>query len=95
MPDYECYPLWIMDEKGLKNIDPDELDIPNELKIALHSWSDSYNNTLNLEDPSSSGFPDRELEKIFYMEGRRLFIELKKYLGNKYICSCFNVKGQN
>lgn len=92
MPDYDCYPLWISDRDGLENVDPDAFEIPNELKISLHSWSDIYDKTLNLEDPLSSGFPNRESKEIFDLQGKKLWHKLKKYLGDKYLVVYYSVK---
>ena len=92
MPDYDCYPLWISDRDGLDNVDPDAFEIPNELKISLHSWSNTYDKTLNLEDPFSSGFPNRESKENFDLRGKKLWHELKKYLGDKYLVVYYSAK---
>ena len=78
MPDYDYFPLWISDNNGLYNVNPDALDIPNELKTSLHSWSDSYDKTLNIEEPLFSGFSSQESEENFDLKGKRLWHELKK-----------------
>ena len=71
MPDYDCFPLWISDKETLDNINPDILDIPNELKISLHSWSNLYDKTLNLANPLFSGFPNQESKENFDLEGKK------------------------
>ncbi len=64
MPDYECFLLWISDNNGLYNVNPDALDIPNELKTSLHSWSNSYDKTLNIEDQLCSSYSSQNQNKI-------------------------------
>ena len=84
MPDYDCFPIWILDENSLDNIDPNDLKISSKLKKALLAWSDSYDKTLNREDPILSGVSSKKAELNFELEGKRLYLELKKHLRHDY-----------
>ena len=78
MPDYDCWPIWDMDEPG--NVDPETLSLPSELIDALNQWQATYDATLVRDDPRRSGFPsDRALED-FTDEGRGLAERLQKAL---------------
>lgn len=45
MPEYECFPLWGYINDELNNIDPDDLQISQELKIDLDQWASKYEST--------------------------------------------------
>ncbi|MBQ1075425.1 hypothetical protein KBX06_19970 [Micromonospora sp. C31] len=80
MADYECYPTWLTGSAGVDNVDPAELSISDGLASALLQWAQTYDGTLDRDDPASSGFPDAGQEADFYAAGhelaRRLAAEL-------------------
>jgi hypothetical protein len=84
MADYDCFPIWEIFDDGTENIDPEALEISNELKQSLNLWSDLYDQTMNIEDPVNSRFASKNLEDEFEREGQRLWSELKKQLSPIY-----------
>jgi hypothetical protein len=80
MADYDCFPIWEVFSDGIENITPDSLPISDDLKKDLHTWSDVYDQTLNIDDPESSGFVDAQSEQKFEIEGKRLWSELRSQL---------------
>lgn len=95
MADYECFPLWDMGPSGPGNLDPRELPISRLLIERLEAWAGKYDETLDREDPSSSGFSTRNLHRSFVEEGRRLAVQLAQEVGDgcivlyydKFICN--------
>jgi hypothetical protein len=85
MADYECWPLWeYSDDDLVDNVNPDDLPLTDDLKLALHNWKAAYDRTLNRQCPQDSGFPSPAAEEAFEMEGRRLWKELQAQLGPEY-----------
>jgi hypothetical protein len=82
MPDYECSPLWDIDEGG--EITPDELPLSEETSDRLKMWARKYDRTLDKKDPKSSGFKSSEEEEAFEAEGRKLWEDIQKELGDDY-----------
>ena len=78
MPDYECWPLWDMDNLG--DIDPDVLPISSSLKKNIDKWRGKYDSTLNWDDPASSGFQSNEEERNFVEQGWEIFHKLQEEL---------------
>jgi len=65
MADYGCFPLWdLSPETGPGNIDPAQLPISGELKEALMNWAETYDRTLNREEPLKSGTSQAEQESF-------------------------------
>lgn len=89
MPDYECFALW--DADNIENINPAYLPISDDLKARIGRWEDSYDATLNQDDPTASGFQNDEEENTFDSEGRFIWKELKKELGDSYDVSYFSI----
>jgi hypothetical protein len=89
IPDYECFALWDID--GVENVDPANLPISSDLKERIRRWEDAYNNTLNQDDPSASGFRNSNEENSFDREGRLIWEELKKELGESYDVRYFSI----
>jgi len=56
MPDYECWPLW-RDGDEIGNVDPASLPITSDLHDRLVGWAKRFDETLDRDDPVSSGFP--------------------------------------
>jgi hypothetical protein len=82
MPDYECSPIWDVEKGG--EIMPGELPLSDELIERLRKWAEKYDQTLDREDPKSSGFASREEEEKFETEGRELWEGVTRELGNDY-----------
>ncbi|WP_049228227.1 MULTISPECIES: hypothetical protein [Neisseriaceae] len=84
MPDYNCFPIWGMDDDNFGNIDPYSLPISKSLAEELLGWANKYDETLNIDEPLNSGFENIEKENIFKDEGEKLFKKLKLELGDQY-----------
>lgn len=95
MSDYDCFSVWEEFEDGVENIDPEQLPLSQKLKRSLIGWAESYDRTLNREDPISSGFSDADSETAFELEGLRLWKELQSELGPNYHVIYFSqIKGR-
>lgn len=84
MADYYCYPLWHAGGDEVGNIDPRELPISRVLANELISWSDIYDGTLNMSDPTGSGFKSKDDDINFKKAGEALYQKLKVELGCDY-----------
>ncbi len=89
MPDYECFALWDID--SVENVDPANLPISDDLKARIGRWEDQYDDTLNQDDPTESGFPSVDDEADFDSEGRLICKELRDELGETYNAIYFSV----
>lgn len=89
MPDYECFSLWDID--SVENINPACLPISDELKARIRRWENLYDDTLDQDDPTASGFKSVIDENAFDSEGRLIWKELKNELGESYDVSYFSV----
>lgn len=87
MADYQCFPLWEASQGLVGNIDPKELPISDELKLQLLKWAQVYDGTLNMDDPTCSGFQSDDEETQFKSLGNELGVRLQAELGID-----FNVK---
>lgn len=85
MADYQCYPLWNMSPGEYGDVSPSDLPISNELKLRLLKWAAIYDETLDMDCPSNSGFKDEALEHEFRHEGELLAECLRNELGSNYI----------
>jgi hypothetical protein len=95
MADYDCFPTWEVFDNGTENINPDFLDISDQLKKDLDIWSNTYDQTINNDDPIKSGFLSPDLEKKFEAEGKRLWNELKKELDSTFKILYFSEKSRS
>lgn len=84
MADYGCYPLWEILPDGVRNINPKELSISPKLMTRLNEWADKYDQTLNWEEPTKSGFAPPNAEKNFRDEGMSILEELKAELNSLF-----------
>jgi hypothetical protein len=84
MADYGCDPLWWADVDKVGNIDPARLPLNKETINRLRKWANSYNATLNLQDPANSPDLSPEEEAAFEQEGISLWKQLQKELAPNY-----------
>ena len=91
MADYECFPLWETDENGLKNINPNELSISEELKRDLLAWADKYDSTLDWDYPPDSGFKYKQEKLESEATGENLYERLKGELDEQFDVSLFQI----
>lgn len=82
MPDYQCFPLWDMEEPD--NIDPRDLPLKKDTINDLFQWAEKYDAILNWDDPALSGFKNKEESNNFEKEGIRLWLLLKEQLNPDY-----------
>lgn len=81
MADYECYPLWLKLNNGVRNVPPSELPLSDQLQKALVAWAARYDSTLQRNDPAASGFATQNEEHEFEATGLRLWAALRSELG--------------
>lgn len=95
MADYDCYPLWEHENNDLvDNPSPATLPLSSETIARLEKWADDYDSILNRSDPALSGFPNKEQEEAFEIEGINLWLKLKEELGTDYEIVYFSHKLQ-
>ncbi len=77
MTDYNCYAIWqSVDDSVFENIDPKSLNISDDLFDKINNWEDEFENTFNSEDPSKSGFPDKDAEISHELKGVQIWKQL-------------------
>ena len=92
MPDYFCWPLW-GDETDGTNIDPSTLPISEALVERLLVWSDTFDNTLDMDDPGNgTGFDSPEDKQKFINDGIYLARDLQNELGKEYEIQYYHLK---
>lgn len=84
MPDYQCYPLWALDEEALDNLNPQTLPLSSETIWRLEDWAKRFDSWMNWDDPTSSIEPSTKAVVAFDEEGRRLWQRLIQELGPNY-----------
>lgn len=94
MADYDCYPLWSMAPDHVGNINPETLPLSPEIKLRLQQWAKAYDETLNRDDPASSGFKSEDDAVAFEEEGMRLWQRLCQELGPEYEVAYFSESSQ-
>jgi hypothetical protein len=78
MADYECQPLWDSEGSGLRNFNPFDLPITEELANALTAWAEEYTATLHRADPATSGFRDVASAEAWLHTGAELAKRLRQ-----------------
>ncbi len=97
MADYDCDPLWILDEEIFDNVPPNArwLGLNDDLVAALDRWAAEYDATLNRDDPIESGFPSSEDKTRFVRRGRELAEQVAAEVGTAFSVSYFDrLEGQ-
>jgi hypothetical protein len=84
MADYHCHPLWDDSPHTYGDIDPNALPISSKLKGDLYEWAKIFDQTLNLDDPASSGFKSEQEKVAFKARGSELAERLQQELGPDY-----------
>jgi hypothetical protein len=82
--DYDCFPLWRIGPQTVENIDPQRLPISQELKRMIYVWQQQYDETLNRDDPPSSGFTSHEHLIDFDADGWEIWRRLSQELEGLY-----------
>ena len=94
MADYDCYPLWSMEPDHVGNINPKTLSLSPETKLRLQQWAKAYDETLNRDDPASSGFKNEDDAVAFEEEGLHLWQRLRQELAPEYEIAYFSESSQ-
>lgn len=71
MADYDCHPLWALDEGHYGCFAPEELGLSPELAGDLGAWADAFTASLNRDDPANSLWTD-EQQRAHDEQGRTL-----------------------
>jgi hypothetical protein len=82
MADFDCYPLWDMDDGG--DIDPTDLPLSEATIERLLNWQKIYDGIIDWDDPASAGFASLKEEIAFERKGISLWCQLKRELGDDY-----------
>jgi len=82
MADFDCYPLWDMDDGG--DIDPTDLPLSEGTIERLLNWQNIYDGIIDWDDPASAGFASEKEKMVFEREGISLWKKLQKELGDEY-----------
>jgi hypothetical protein len=82
MADFDCYPLWDMDDGG--DIDPTDLPLSEGTIERLLNWQNIYDGIIDWDDPASAGFASKQEEIAFEREGISLWQKVQKELGDDY-----------
>jgi hypothetical protein len=85
MADYQSFPLWVVVGKNPENVDPRSLPLSAELVSQLLAWAREYDSTLNVDDPTRSGFSSSDAEAKFNDSGRALAAALQGELGAGFV----------
>ena len=77
MCDYQCDPLWALDEDRYGCFSPDMIEMSDSLRADLKAWSQSYDTSFNLDDFSNPHWNDQQYAD-HEADGRRLAGRLKR-----------------
>jgi hypothetical protein len=77
MADYQCDPLWALDEERYGCFAPEMLDVSPELAADLNAWAVAYDTSFNPDDPANANWTDAQYA-AHAAEGRRLAGRLKR-----------------
>jgi hypothetical protein len=76
-PEFQCHPLWDADTGESLNVF--RLGLPEELAFRIEEWDDSFQATLNENDPATSDFASGEARAAYVEEGRAIAAALKTF----------------
>jgi hypothetical protein len=77
MAEYQCDPLWSIDEDLYGCFAPADLGLSPELVADFQSWSDAYDNSYDADDPLNSRWT-AEQQAAHVAEERALAVRLKR-----------------
>ena len=86
MADYAAWPLW--DPDG--NVDPETLPISKVLQHRLDVWAETFDGTVNPDDPRKPRFSAPEAQRLWNEQGRALWHDLRRELGSAYVVCYFS-----
>ncbi len=77
MADYQCDPLWALDEERYGCFAPEMLDLSPQLAADLNAWAVAFDTSFNMDDPANGNWIDSQYA-AHAAEGRRLAGRLKR-----------------
>ena len=60
MADYDCHPLWALDDGLYGDIPPGDMGLSGELTRDLDAWAEAYTSSLDRDDPAVSRWSDEQ-----------------------------------
>ena len=87
MRDYQCHPLWSVNQEIDENIDPKDLPLSRDLIHRLERWAELFDKSVNFTDSLDVfNVPKRSnnLERAEELEGLRIWIAVRSELTQKY-----------
>ncbi|HEX2839988.1 hypothetical protein [Hyphomicrobium sp.] len=84
MADYQCHPLWALDEDVYGDFAPEELNLSVELTNDLNAWAGSFTASLNPDDPAESLWSEDQ-HRAHEALARPLAIRLARELPDRMI----------
>ena len=84
MADYDCWPLWGMEDDAIGNIDPATLPLTPETLDRLSRWAETFDSWLDRADPANSPPVSQADLDAFEREGRDLWSRLGEELGDGF-----------
>lgn len=83
MPDYGCWVTWVLNDEGIyENVNPNELEISDNLLDRINEWALKYDKTYNQSVGQDSGFKTKEELIEFDKEGKLLWKKMINELGD-------------
>ncbi|MBN9058909.1 MULTISPECIES: hypothetical protein [Kaistia] len=77
--------FWIVPEdKPAYAIEPDDLDLSEELLDRIEVWNDVFDALFDSDDPKASQFPTPQAEAAWRAEGRALADAIREELGDEW-----------
>jgi hypothetical protein len=92
MAEYGGTVIWAKEGEVSTPLEVAELPISGALTSAIKKWAAAYDDTLNHDDPTASGFGSESLADEFDAEGRRIWQALRDELGPDFKISYFSEK---
>jgi hypothetical protein len=77
--------FWIVPEtKPAYPIDPDDLDLSDDLLDQIEAWCDAFDAIFDPTDPKSSRFPTAEAEVVWRAEGQMIVAAIRDELDDEW-----------
>jgi hypothetical protein len=77
--------FWLVpDNKPAIAIEPDDLELSDDLLDRIEAWSDTFDAILDPVDPKSSQFPTPEAEIVWRAEGHAIAAAIRAELGDEW-----------
>jgi hypothetical protein len=77
MADYDCHPLWTLDEGRYGDFAPETLNLSPDLTRDLNAWAEAYTSSLNRDDPANSRWTEAQ-HRAHERAGRPLAVRLAR-----------------